>query len=327
MAAPRAPQSLTGVGPGYRGRLAPSPTGRLHLGVARTALLAWLDARAAGGVLLHRVEDLDGPRTVAGAAAAIADDLRFLGLDWDEGYDGGTTPGPYHQSQRGDFYERALAELARRGLLFPCSCTRKEVREASSAPHGELGPQYPGTCRLRPQHPERPQSLRFRMPDVPHAFVDGVFGAVDMDVRDDFIVRRADGLYAYQLAVVVDDIAMGVTHVVRGADLLSSTHRQLALYAALDAAPPRFSHVPLWLSPDGRRLAKRDGAVAVADYRAAGVSPHRLLGALAASVGLCPLGAEVTPRELLQRYRAHRLPMRATPLSPRALGLPDMPAV
>lgn len=314
----------------YRGRLAPSPTGQLHLGIARTALVAWLFARRAGGVLIHRVEDLDGPRVVPGAAQSIADDLLFLGIDWDEGWCAPGTPADtavtsYRQAQRAELYEQALAALRHQGRLFACSCTRREVALAS-APHGQgdLGRRYAGTCYAGPTQPARPQALRFRMPVARYGFCDDIHGDVTLDDGDDFVVRRADGLYAYQLAVVVDDIAMGVNHVVRGADLLSSTPRQLALYAALGAEPPTYAHVPLLLNNEGQRLAKRDRAVAVADYRAAGVSAEQLVGALAASLGLCEVGRETMPAELVAEFdpaRIGKLPVR---FAPDRFGLPDL---
>jgi glutamyl-tRNA synthetase len=294
----------------YRGRLAPSPTGALHLGTARTALLAWLAARSEHGAVVLRIEDLDGPRVVPGAAEAIAADLRWLGLDWDEGPDQGGEFGPYRQSDRSEHYERALAVLERAGLLFRCSCSRAEIN-ASSAPHGDLGPRYPGTCREGPRQPERACSLRFRMP-AGEAFVDRLYADQASSVADDFVVRRSDGLYAYQLAVVADDIAMQVTEVVRGADLLESTPRQIALHRALGANPPRFFHVPLVIGSDGNRLAKRHGSPALADYRKQGVAPERLVGALAASVGLAKPGEELRPSDLIPRFEARRLPTVST---------------
>ena len=299
----------------YRGRLAPSPTGELHLGIARTSLLAWLFARKAGGTLVLRVEDLDPPRVVAGAAERIAEDLRWLGLDWDEGPDTGGAFGPYQQSARGEPYDAALARLERDGLLFACTCSRREVAAASSAPHGDLGPTYPGTCREGPAHPERPYSLRFRMRPPAPAFADGLHGVVELEVSDDFIVRRSDGLYAYQLAVVVDDIAMGITEVVRGDDLLAATPRQLALYAALGAPAPRFVHVPLVLGGDGQRLAKRHGAIAIRDYRERGIAPQRVVGRLAESAGLVPSGTEATPAELLPGFDPRKLTRTAATLT------------
>jgi glutamyl-tRNA synthetase len=285
----------------YRGRLAPSPTGKLHFGSARTALVAWLAARKAGGALVLRMEDLDRLRVVPGAAQGIMDDLRWLGLDWDEGPDVGGPCGPYAQSERSAHYDAALAQLAAAGQVFRCSCSRAEVLAASSAPHGELGPRYPGTCRQRARHPERPCALRFGMASA-EAFDDRLYGRQPAADGDDFIVHRADGLYAYQLAVVVDDIAMSIREVVRGADLLSSTPRQLALYRALGAEPPAFLHVPLVLGADGVRLAKRHGSVAIADYRAAGVSAEQLVGRLAASLGLVPEPVQLRARDLIEGF-------------------------
>ncbi len=292
----------------YRGRLAPSPTGKLHLGTARTSLVAWLAARAAGGSLVLRIEDLDPPRVVAGAADALLDDLRWLGLDWDEGPDVGGAHAPYWQSQRGARYDAALAVLERAGQVFRCTCTRAEVQAASSAPHGDLGPRYPGTCRAGPQRPERPASRRFRM-DGGEPFLDRLYGAQPVSEGDDFVVQRSDGLYAYQLAVVVDDVAMGITEVVRGADLLSSTPRQIALYRALGAEPPAFAHVPLVLGRDRQRLAKRDRPTAIADYRAAQLAPERVVGWLAASLGLAQQGDLVRPHDLVRRFELQRLPL------------------
>lgn len=305
------------------GRLAPSPTGRLHLGIARTLLVAYLRARQRGGRLIMRVEDLDPPRTVAGADTAIAEDLRWLGIEWDEGPALGGAPGPYHQSARAAHYEAALDELRGKGLLFDCSCTRRQLAAASSAPHGDLGPRYPGTCHAGVAHPGRPISLRFRMPAADYGFTDGLLGPVDdpgLQTPDDFIVRRADGLYAYQLAVVVDDIAMGVTEVVRGADLVSSTPRQLALYRALGAEPPAFVHVPLLLGPDGKRLSKRHGSTAIADYRAAGHPPDAVLGLLWASLGLCPPGASRSIAALQDDFELAALPREATTLTAELLA-------
>ncbi len=290
----------------YRGRFAPSPTGKLHLGHARTFLVAWLRARRAGGSIVMRIEDLDAPRVVEGAAEAICEDLLWLGLDWDEG--------PIYQSSRFDRYEHALETLRDRGRVYPCSCTRKEIAAIASAPHGpdELGPRYPNTCRGGPAHPDRPCSVRFRMPDPPPAFVDRLHGAIDTSAHGgDFVVRRADGIWAYQLAVVVDDAEMGVTEVVRGDDLISSTSRQLALFEALGHAPPAFLHVPLILGPDGERLSKRHGATAIADHRAAGRRPEEVLGLLAGTLGL-PRPSR--PEDLLDAFDPHALAPRPATL-------------
>jgi glutamyl-tRNA synthetase len=285
----------------YRGRLAPSPTGRLHFGHARTFLVAWLRARQAGGQLVLRMEDIDTPRVVPGAAQAILDDLRWLGLDWDEGPDVGGPFAPYVQSARVGHYAEAAATLQARGLVYPCTCSRKDIQEAS-APHGVegLGLRYPGTCRERPSHPDRPAARRFRMPEPPSTFQDGLHGAVDTrEWGGDFVVQRADGLWAYQLAVVVDDAAMAITEVVRGDDLLPSTPRQLALYAALDLEPPRFFHLPLVLGADGQRLSKRHGAASIAELRAAGLTPEGVVGRLAQSLALVDDGVSVTTAGLI----------------------------
>jgi len=296
----------------YRGRLAPSPTGGLHLGIARTALCAWLRARSSGGVLLLRVEDIDTPRVVPGAAERIMEDLRWLGLDWDEGPDVGGPHGPYLQSQRLEEYERALSQLDARGRVYACSCSRKEIAGIASAPHGDLGPLYPGTCRNGPARGDRPTASRFKRPegDAP-GFCDVLHGPYPKPVLDDFVLRRGDGMFSYQLAVVVDDLDMQITEVVRGDDLLSSTPRQLALYAALGARPPAFLHVPLLLGPDGRRLSKRHGAPSIAEYRARGMTAGSIVGWLAASLGLAPERTELTPADLIGRFELARLPLTA----------------
>lgn len=298
----------------YRGRFAPSPTGRLHLGLARTALLGYLRARSEGGAFILRIEDIDGPRVVPGALEALLEDLRWLGLEWDEGPDVGGPVGPYVQSQRLAHYESALDRLHEAHKLFRCSCSRKEI--VASAPHGpsEFGPPYPGTCRSGPLRPESPCAIRFRVAEPLRDFNDGLLGTVRPEARGDFVLRRADGLISYQLAVVVDDIAMGITEVLRGADLAGCTAWQLALYDALGAQAPVFVHVPLLVGPDGKRLAKRSGAGPVADYRARGVRPEALVGWLAASVGLVPRGTEVRAHELVADFNLARLPRGDTQL-------------
>lgn len=320
--------------PTIRGRYAPSPTGALHPGNLRTALLAWLFARAADGAFVLRMEDLDRPRTRPGAAAAILADLRWLGLDWNEGPDVGGPRGPYIQSQRAALYAAALGRLRARGLLYPCYCTRAELAQRAeqarlaSAPQGaaEEAPPYPGTCRhltarerqAREASGRRP-SLRFRAPNGPIAFVDRVASAQRENVAErvgDFIVRRGDGVVAYQLAVVVDDALMGITQVVRGADLLASTARQLALYDALGyPRPTEFAHVPLALDERGERLAKRDAAAGIEALRSRGVLPERIVGALAASSGLWPSGTPATPRELLGAFDSARLTTAPGPIA------------
>jgi glutamyl-tRNA synthetase len=305
----------------YRGRFAPSPTGDLHLGGARTALVAWLAARAAGGAFVMRVEDLDQPRVIPGAEARILDDLRWLGLDWDEG--------PFRQSQRLAQYDAAVERLLAAGCAFHCWCSRADVARAATAPHGPAddGPRYPGTCRARSEAPPpgRRPSVRLRVEPETIAFVDGVHGAHREDVAagvGDFVIRRADGVPAYQLAVVVDDAAMSISDVVRGDDLLGSTARQLLLYRALELSPPRFAHVPLVLGPDGARLSKRHGAIAVGALRDRGLPPSRVVALLASTLGLCPPDAGVLPRDLVAGFaldRIDRIGRAATTLDPNAI--------
>jgi glutamyl-tRNA synthetase len=272
----------------HRGRFAPSPTGRLHLGNARSALLGWWWARASRGTFLLRVEDLDRARCRPEHLETLWRDLEYLGIDWDEP--------PLFQSQRQPLYDAALQRLGPT-RVYPCFCSRKEVAAAASAPHGPLdeGPIYPGTCRLRSAEDraaralERPAALRFAPPEGELCFEDLFHGRLCQDVArevGDFVVRRNDGVASYQLAVVVDDAASKVTHVLRADDLLGSTARQLALYGALAKPPPTHAHVPLVLGPDGKRLAKREGAFAVAELRQAGVPAERVVGLLAGWSGL-----------------------------------------
>lgn len=296
----------------YRGRLAPSPTGLAHLGTARTALVAYLRARSEGGELVMRMEDIDTPRVVDGAADAILRDLKWLGLDWDHA--------PLFQSQRFDHYERAITQLRSAGLVYPCTCSRKEIQAIASAPHDDdptdNEQRYPGTCRNGVSHDDgRVPSWRFRMPDQEPAFVDQLHGPQHGRAGSDFVIKRADGVYAYQLAVVVDDIATGITEVVRGDDLLSSTPRQIALYQALGAQPPQFLHVPLMLGGDGVRLAKRHGAVSLAELRDQGRTPEQLVGYLAFTLGLLDRDEPITASELVHHFTLNRLrrePFRIT---------------
>lgn len=279
-----------------RGRLAPSPTGDMHLGNARTALLAWLVARSRGGEIVMRVEDLDRARVVSGAEARILEDLRWLGLDWDGEV--------VRQSERFAIYAAKIDELIARDLAYECACSRKEIAEAASAPHGDE-PVYPGTCRdlakgeaaARAKSLGRGVAVRWRGGET-IAFDDEVCGRVERPV-DDFVIRRADGVAAYQLAVVVDDIAMRVDHVLRADDLLSSTPRQIALWRAFDATPPRFAHVPLVLAPTGERLAKRNRPATIRDLRERDITSAAIIAALATSAGLAPLP---TPRAFLSEF-------------------------
>jgi len=272
---------------GFVGRYAPSPTGDLHLGNLRTALVAWEEARRAGGTFILRVEDLDTPRCVPGAEERMLDDLRWLGIDWDEGPDVGGPAGPYRQSERSEIYEAALQELEWRGLTFLCTCSRRDLREAS-APHPPLGgpleaegPPYPGTCRMSDPVTQRLHSngaaVRFRVSEGEFRFSDAEMGELVCDLQKligDIIIRRRDGLWAYQLACAIDDALMGVTHVTRGRDLLSSTPRQLALQRALGLREPQHRHIPLVADATGARMSKRDGSDSLRSLRETGVTPE-----------------------------------------------------
>jgi len=281
-----------------RGRFAPSPTGLLHLGNLRSALLGWLQARSAGGELWLRIEDLDPERSKAHFVDAIFRDLEFLGLTWD---------GPvWRQSERHAMYEAALEVLRAKNAVYPCGCSRADIARASTAPHlGEEGPVYPGTCASLTEPPRGACSLRFRAQVGETSFVDGLRGRFTQDVQQavgDFVVRRVDGVASYQLAVVVDDAAAGITDVLRGDDLLSSTPRQLQLYRALGLEAPRYAHVPLLVQPDGRRLAKREGSTTVSGLRERGVSAERIIGLMALWSGLRPTAAPIRASELVPGF-------------------------
>jgi glutamyl-tRNA synthetase len=288
---PRRSGGYAAGGMAYRGRFAPSPTGDLHLGSAAAALFCAAAARRAGGRLLLRMEDLDRARVIPGKDAAIVDDLRWLGVAWDEGPDTGGEAAPYVQSERCALYAAAIERLAARGLTYYCDCSRAEIARVASAPHaGEEGPRYPGTCRpqgMRARAFRRPPAVRLAVPEGAGALVevdDAVLGLIAEDVAEvtgDFVLQRGDGVFAYQLAVVADDLAMGVTEVVRGGDLAPSAPRQALLARLLGGEPPRFAHVPLLLGPDGARLAKRAPGMTLRDQRAAGRSGADLARALA----------------------------------------------
>ncbi|MES1209525.1 MAG: tRNA glutamyl-Q(34) synthetase GluQRS [Pseudomonadota bacterium] len=303
-----------------RGRFAPSPTGLLHLGNARTALLAWLDARARGGTFVMRVEDLDRARVQRGAEAHQLEDLRWLGLDWDEGPDLGGPFAPYRQSERTARYDAAIEQLLAGGRAFLCACSRADVARAATAPHdGEADqePRYPGTCRgqapveirARAAGQGRAPAVRFVGRGERIAFTDEVYGLTESEPGgvDDFVLRRADGTAAYQLAVVVDDAAMRITRVVRGADLLRSTPRQIALGRALELPIPAFAHVPLVVTAGGERLAKRTRPASLKTLRDGGVPATRVVGLLAASAGMGG-GAPLEPKQLLAGFDLARLP-------------------
>jgi glutamyl-Q tRNA(Asp) synthetase len=237
------------------GRFAPSPTGPLHLGSLVAAAASWLFARAANGRWLVRIEDIDTPRVVPGSAEEILAALQRYGLEWDGEV--------VWQSRRTRLYEDALARLRANDLVYDCACSRAELQRAASAPLG-AEPVYPGTCRTGVGGGRVARAIRFRAPDTMIAFDDRIAGRIEEHVTTrtgDFVVRRADGLFAYQLAVVVDDAEQGVTQVVRGADLLYSTPRQIALQHALGYPTPEYAHVPLVVNPDGSKLGKRDGAL------------------------------------------------------------------
>ena len=311
-----------------RGRYAPSPTGPLHLGNARTALVAFLSARSQGGTFVMRVEDLDAPRTVPEAVTGNLDELRWLGLEWDEGPDVGGPYGPYKQSERGAFYEEALRKLQAQNKIFACYLSRKDLREASSAPHGrgfvygEEERRRNAHCRGQKQREGKTPSLRFWVEPQTVTFDDALSGPQSIDVASevgDFVVKRADGLWAYQLAVVVDDIAMKVNEVVRGDDLLTSTGAQLLLYEAFNATPPRYLHVPLLLDTDGERMAKRKGSLTLASLRDTGVRPERVVGLLAFTLGLLDEPEEVKLQNLLEPFRPAKLHRHAFRLEPKHL--------
>ncbi len=261
------------------------------------------------------MEDLDRDRVVPRHAEAILNDLKWLGIEWDEGPDVGGPTGPYTQSERTALYEAALNHLAAQDLLFLCDCSRAEIARVASAPHaGEEGPRYPGTCRryrMEQRAFKRPPAVRLAVPEDPRRRVtltDRVFGSITEDVGEkvgDFVVRRGDGVFAYQLAVVVDDLAMGVTEVVRGADLLSSAARQTLLARLLGGEPPTFAHVPLVFGEGGERLAKRNAGVPIADQRAAGTLPAVLLSAIAAAYGVPLRGTFSSPTHVIDNVAAH----------------------
>ncbi len=287
------------------GRFAPSPSGALHVGNLRTALVAWLFARHAGSAFLVRIEDLDPVASSVEHEAGQLADLAALGLDWDEPV--------VRQSERRAAHEAALAELSARGLTYACFCSRREVREASVAPHAAPGT-YPGTCRdlsadqvAARAAGGRPAALRLRASGVPVTVVDRLRGRVTRPA-DDIVLRRNDGVPAYNVAVVVDDDDQGVEEVVRAADLLDATPSQAHLLDLLGRPRPAWAHVPLVVGPDGDRLAKRHGAVTLADLATTGVGPDAVRSRLAVSLGLAAPGEPVTMAQLLDRFDPEALP-------------------
>ncbi len=294
-----------------RGRFAPSPSGRMHLGNVASSLVAWLSAKSAGGEMVLRIEDLDRGRCTREYAEQIVRDFARLGLDCDEG---GLVSG-YMQSGCDDYYRSVLERIATKANVYPCFCTRAELH-AASAPHATDGtPIYDGRCkRLSPTErdrmlSERSAALRVEVPDREYAFDDLRLGWVSQNLASecgDFVLRRSDGIFSYQLAVVADDIRMGVTEVVRGRDLADSTPRQLYLYELLDAKPPRYLHTPLLVAPDGKRLSKREQSLDLG--RLFDIArPERIVGELAWRLGLIDRSEAVTPTELLREFSREKL--------------------
>jgi glutamyl-tRNA synthetase len=341
------------------GRLAPTPSGHLHLGNARSFLLAWLWARHEDGRIIMRVEDIDRPRCKPELRDAALAELSWLGLDWDAGPHAGDAPGEYDQHTRFEIYRSHLQRLAEAGLAYPCTCSRRDIEEASSAPHGDDptppglrpagdsgdGPIYPGTCRGRWDSFEQAQQksgvtpawrFRFGEGQTPFpakkgsdplaraiSFHDEAQGDVTIDpsTLGDFVLWRRDDLPSYQLAVTVDDAAQGVTQVLRGRDLLASTARQLALYAAMGLTPPaQWAHVPFIQDAAGRRMAKRDSDLALAHLHETGVDPARVTGLLAWSAGLIAKLQAATPAELVGEFDLSRIGRQDFAVTPEHLA-------
>jgi glutamyl-tRNA synthetase len=287
------------------GRFAPSPTGPLHLGNLRTALVAWLFARSSHSAFVMRVEDLDRTASREELVTAQLDDLRAIGLDWDGE--------PLRQSTRFAAYDAAIDALSRAGFTYPCYCTRKEIAEAARAPH-EPRSAYPGTCRNLTDAERRtrastgrPAALRFRADGATASFVDAIAGPTS-GPAEDVVLRRNDGAPAYNLAVVVDDARQAVEQVVRGDGQLANTPSPVVLAQRLALPVPSYAHVPLVLAPNGQRLAKRDGAVTLGDQAAAGRPATSVLSVLAASLGLAEPEERVSARDLVDRFDASHLP-------------------
>lgn len=298
------------------GRFAPSPSGRLHLGNLACSLLAWLSAKRQGGRIVLRIEDLDAERCPRRYADQLEEDLAWLGLVWDEGGSRGGPHPPYYQSECGGIYAESYRKLEAMGLVYPCFCSRSQLH-AASAPHTSDGNViYPGTCRgltaaeIAEKRKKKAPAYRLMVPDEDVTFTDGCMGVHTENLLHDcgdFYLRRADGVFAYQLAVVVDDARMGVTEVVRGADLLSSTARQLYLYRLLGLPAPHFAHCPLLLASDGRRLSKRDGDQSLENLRAR-YTAEDIVGRLAYAYGLQEELAPRTPESLIKDFSWEKVP-------------------
>lgn len=306
----------------HRGRFAPSPTGRLHLGNAWAAVLGWLWARSQRGEFLLRIEDLDTARSRPELTDALLADLAWLGLEFDGA--------PLFQSRRLELYHAAFDRLRATGRVYPCFCTRSEIARAASAPHGpaDEGPRYPGTClalssvQSAERARARPPAWRFRPTESPTEVHDLLHGTFVQDVArevGDFVVLRNDGVPSYQLAVVVDDADTGITHVLRGDDLLGSTPRQVQLCEALGLPVPVYAHVPLLLGPDAKRLAKRAGTPSLAELSERGIEPERLIGLLAGWAGLGD-GSPIGLRDLIPRFALERLPRTPIAVDPEQVN-------
>lgn len=285
-----------------RGRFAPTPSGQLHLGNAWVALLSWLQIRQAGGQFVLRMEDVDRHRSRPEFAEQILADLRWLGLDWDEGPDVGGPHGSYTQSERDLLYAEALGHLERQSRLYPCYCSRAEVKAA--------GPTYGGACRQLSAE-ERKRKAEEKTPALRFAA-----GAED---EEDFVVKRADGMFSYQLAVVVDDAAMGITDVLRGGDLLDATPQQLRLYETFGAAAPRFHHTPLLLDTDGRKLSKSANSLTLAALRDRGMQPEQVIGYLASISRFHDRPEPMQAEELIPAFDLEKLPAEPVTLDEQKL--------
>ncbi len=296
-----------------RGRFAPSPTGYMHLGNIWSAFLCWLQIRQAGGTLVLRIEDIDEQRSKKEFADALMADMKWLGLTWDEGPDKGGPAGPYVQQDRYGKYDAALALLGRKGLLYPCFCSRARL-QAIGAPHAGERTVYDGHCFVLTEEERRQinktPSWRVHVPDEVISFSDGIYGRFEEYLPEscgDFIVRRADGLYAYQLAVSVDDGEMGITHVLRGRDLVSSTAQQIWLIRFLGYKEPEYTHIPMLIDGEGRRLSKRQHGITVRQLRDAGLDRSSILSYLAYKGGLIREPGRYGPDELLCRCQLSAL--------------------
>ena len=297
-----------------RGRFAPSPSGRMHIGNVFCALMAWLSVKSQGGEMILRIEDLDTARCRREYAEQLMDDLQYLGLSYDADPVKGGAHAPYFQSERTEFYEQALRTLEEKGLVYPCYCSRDEIH-AVNAPHASDGRVlYNGACRyLTPEQrltKRRTPSVRMKAADCTYSFKDGLYGDQQWNVQrewGDFVLRRSDGLFAYQLAVVVDDAAMGITQVLRGRDLLSSVAPQLQLYEALELTPPQFIHIPLLVNDEGRRLSKRDKDLDMGELRKRYTTPEPLIGKLMYLAGFLQSYEAVSLEEALGLYDPNKL--------------------